>query len=285
MARLRRVRARAPRRIPWFAGTVLLAVAFLAVFGDLVAPHDAAEFNLTATYKPLFFMEGADDRFLLGTDGKGHDVLSRLIVGARVSLIVASLVVVVAGALGTVLGLLAGYFGGWTDSVIMRLVDIMLSIPAILLALVLVAAVGPGFAQIIGIIALTSWPSYARLVRGEVLVIRELDYVRLAKVAGASSTRILAKHVFPQVTNTLLVIATLQIGVVMIFEAALSFLGLGVQPPDTSWGQMISEGRNVMASAWWLAALPGISITLTVLSANLLGDWLRDTLDPKRRQV
>ena len=224
-------------------------------------------------------------KFLLGTDVLGRDILSRIIFGARISLIVAAVTLGVGGGIGVAVGLLSGYYGGWLDELLMRLVDIILSLPLILVALVLVVAVGQSFEMIIVVLALWIWPRFARMVRGEVLQLKTLDYVALARVAGASTTRILFVHLFPGTVNTLIVVATLQVGIVILVEATLSFLGAGVPPPDPAWGSMVADGRDRLVDAWWVATMPGIAILITVMSLNLFGDWLRDTLDPKLRQM
>ena len=224
-------------------------------------------------------------KFLLGTDVLGRDILSRIIFGARISLIVAAVTLGVGGGIGVAVGLLSGYYGGWMDELLMRLVDIILSLPLILVALVLVVAIGQSFEMIIVVLALWIWPRFARMVRGEVLQLKTLDYVALARVAGASTTRILFVHLFPGTINTLIVVATLQVGIVILVEATLSFLGAGVPPPDPAWGSMVADGRDRLVDAWWVATMPGIAILITVMSLNLFGDWLRDTLDPKLRQM
>ena len=224
-------------------------------------------------------------KFLLGTDQLGRDILSRIIYGARISLIVAGVTLVFGGGFGVLIGLLSGWYGGWLDEVMMRLVDIILALPLILVALVLVVAVGQSFEVIIAVLALWIWPRFARMVRGEVLQLKTLDYVALARVAGASTPRILLMHLFPGTINTLIVVATLQVGIVILVEATLSFLGAGVPPPDPAWGSMVADGRNQLVDAWWVATMPGVAILITVLSLNLFGDWLRDTLDPKLRQM
>ena len=205
--------------------------------------------------------------------------------GARVSLSISLVGIFVGGIIGASLGMLAGYFGGWIDTVIMRLVDISLALPAILLALVLAAATGPSFQTIIVVVAFVLWALYARQVRGEVLSIRERDFVARARVAGASQLRVMVRHILPNVTNTIIVLATLQVGSVIILEAALSFLGLGIPRPTPAWGIMVADGRQLIVSAWWISFFPGLAITLTVFSLNLLGDWLRDRLDPKLKQI
>ena len=224
-------------------------------------------------------------KYLLGTDHLGRGMLSRIIHGARISLIIATITLGIGGAVGTTLGLAAGYFGGWVDELLMRIVDIFLALPLILVALVLVVALGPSFALIVGVLILFIWVRFARQIRGEVLHLKTTDYVALAKVAGASTPRILFIHLFPGIVNTLIVVATLQVSIVILAESGLSFLGAGVPPPTPAWGSMVANGRDVLADAWWISTMPGVAILLTVLSLNLFGDWLRDRLDPKLRQL
>ena len=228
---------------------------------------------------------GGSTEYLLGTDKLGRDILSRIIFGARISLIVAGVTLGVGGGFGVIVGLLSGWYGGWVDEVAMRLVDIILALPLILVALVLVVAVGQSFEMIIAVLALWIWPRFARMVRGEVLELKTRDYVALARVAGARTPRILFVHLFPGTINTLIVVATLQVGIVILVEASLSFLGAGVPPPDPAWGSMVADGRDLLVDAWWAATMPGIAILITVMSLNLFGDWLRDKLDPKLRQM
>ena len=223
--------------------------------------------------------------FLLGTDHLGRDLLSRTIYGARISLIMAAVTLGVGGTIGIVLGLLAGWNGRLIDELIMRLVDIELSLPLILVALVLVVALGQSLTIIVAVLAVWIWPRFARMVRGEVLQLKNMDYVSLARVAGASPLRIMVVHLFPGTINTLIVVATLQVGIVILVEASLSFLGAGVPPPEPAWGSMVAEGRDRLADAWWIATIPGIAVLLTVMSLNLFGDWLRDKLDPRLRQI
>jgi peptide/nickel transport system permease protein len=229
--------------------------------------------------------KGGSWEYPLGTDKQGRDILSRIIHGARVSLTVSLVAVFIAGLVGTSLGLMAGYFGGGMDHLLMRVVDIALSIPAILLALVLVAALGPSFVTVIAVIAGIFWSRYARLVRGNTLAVMSQDFVARARVAGASNFRIMVRHIFPNVVNTVIVLATLEIGQVILLEATLSFLGAGIPRPTPAWGLMVSDGRELIVDAWWVAFFPGIAILLVVLSLNLFGDWLRDRLDPKLRNV
>lgn len=221
----------------------------------------------------------------LGTDQLGRDILSRIIVGSRVTLMIAGSAVILGGIIGVVLGLVAGYFGGWYDRVLMRLVDIQLAFPLMLLALLVVAALGPSLHNLIAVLALTSWVRYARIVRGQVLTVRELDYVQAARALGAGHLRILARHILPNVLTPILVVATLELARTIVLEAGLSFLGLGIQPPSPSWGRMLADGRTYIASAWWIITLPGLALMLTVLGVNLLGDWLRDWLDPKSERA
>ena len=224
-------------------------------------------------------------KYLLGTDQLGRDLLSRVIYGARISLIVAAVTLGVGGTIGVTLGLVAGWYGRWVDELIMRFVDVMLSMPLILVALVLVVALGQSFTVIVTVLCLFIWPRFARQVRGELLQLKHMDYVSLAKVSGASTPRILLVHIFPGTINTLIVVATLQVGIVILLESVLSFLGAGVPPPTAAWGSMVSDGRDRLAGFWWIATFPGLAIMLTVMSLNLFGDWLRDKLDPRLRQL
>ncbi|MBI3953304.1 MAG: ABC transporter permease [Chloroflexi bacterium] len=264
---------------------ILVGFVMVAVFGGFFAPHDPGIPDLRNTYRPPFWQEGGTTNFLLGTDNLGRDMLSRLILGARVSLLV--ILVGIPGhiAIGVTLGLVSGYAGRGVDTFIMRLVDIYLAFPTILLALALIPVLGPGIKTIFIIIIVTGWAGYARIIRSEVLTVKSRDFVSLAKVAGASDLRIIFSHILPQVINTMLVISTLQVGTVIIFEASLSFLGIGTQPPMSSWGQILSDGRQYVSTAWWIAFFPGVFIVMTCLSANLLGDWVRDKLDPRLRQL
>ena len=228
--------------------------------------------------------QGGTKKYLLGTDHLGRDILTRMIYGARISLIVAGVALATGGTLGVTLGLLAGWYGGWVDELIMRLVDIELAIPIILVALVMVVALGHTFNILLIVLAIWIWPRFARQIRGEVLQLKTLDYVALARVAGASTPRILFKHLFPGVTNTLIVVATLQVGIVILLESSLSYLGAGVPSPTPAWGSRVAGGRDLLAEHWWVSTIPGLAILATVMSLNLFGDWLRDTLDPRLRQ-
>ena len=276
------------RRYPLFPVVLLLAVMVIpAIFADWIAPHDPKLGSLSAKLQPPAWMEGGSTEYLLGTDRVGRDILSRIMHGARVSVMIAAIAILIAGVVGTTLGIAAGYWGGWVDGLVMRLVDISLSIPIILLALVIVAATKPSMATVITVLVLLMWSRYARLVRGETLAVRVQDFIARAQVSGASHRRIMLRHVFPNVFNSIIVLATLNVGFVIILEATLSFLGAGIPPPEPAWGLMVADGRVLIASAqgWWVSLFPGLAIMLVVLSMNLLGDWLRDRLDPKQRQV
>ena len=233
---------------------------------------------------------GGSSKYWLGTDQLGRDILSRIIYGARISLLAAAVTLGVGGCIGVLLGLVAGWYGGVADEAVMRFVDILLAIPLVLIALAMVATLGSSLMIIVAVLTIFIWPRFARQLRGEVLQLKNMDYVSLAKVAGASTPRILFVHIFPGTINTLIVVATLQVGIVILLEATLSFLGAGVPPPTASWGGMVSDGRNHLAGgfqtgSWWLSTFPGVAIVLTVMSLNLFGDWLRDKLDPRLRQI
>lgn len=267
------------------AALLLLFLVIPAIFAPWVAPHDPYDGSLSNRLTPPIWQQGGTTEHLLGTDKLGRDMLSRIIYGARVSLTVSLIAIFVGGIIGTALGLISGYFGRWVDAVLMRLVDISLSLPTILLALVLVAAVGPSFGTVITVLIVLLWARYARLVRGETLSIKELDFIARARVAGASHTRIMIRYIFPNVINSIVVLATLQVGYVILLESALSFLGAGLPRAEPAWGVMVADGRELIVTAWWVSMFPGIAIMLTVLSLNLLGDWLRDYLDPKLKNL
>ena len=273
------------RELPWFPGVVLAALVLTAVFAAYLAPQSPTEGDITQKLIPPIWMERGDWEHPLGTDRFGRDVLSRIIYGSRISLLVSLIAIGVAGTFGTALGLISGYRGGLIDAVLMRLTDIALSLPLILIAVVLVAVSEPSFGNVILVIALLLWPRFARQVRGETLAIKQQDFVALAVVAGRSSWWIMSRHIFPNVVPTLLVITTLQVGYVILLEGTLSFLGVGVPPPNPAWGLMIADGRGFLATAWWISLFPGLAMLLIVLAVNLMGDWLRDHLDPKLRQL
>jgi peptide/nickel transport system permease protein len=266
--------------------SILGALLFVAVFANALAPHDPEVGTLGERFRPPFWQQGGSEKFLLGSDHLGRDVLSRLIFGARVSIVVGFTAVLVAGVLGTGLGILSGYLGGWVDQVIMRITDAWLALPALTFAIFLAAVVGPSEMNIVIILGLVYWTRYARVIRGEVLSLKERDFVRLAIVAGCSRRTIMKRHILPNVLNSAIVLGTLMLGVVVVTEAALSFLGVGVPPPKPAWGLMLADGKKgMMAGYWWLTVLPGCCIMFMVLSANLLGDWLRVKLDPQLRQL
>ncbi len=280
-----RIGFRRARRLPLIPITLIFVLLVIpAAFADLIAPHSPTAGGLSQRYLPPVW-DGGTSEHILGTDRIGRDVLSRIIHGSRVSVKVSVIGIFLGGVIGVTLGLAAGYFGGTLDLVVMRLVDITLSIPSILFALVLAAAIGAGLTTVLIVIGYILWAYYARQVRGEVLGIRESDYISRARVTGASNWRIIRLHIFPNVINTIIVLATLQVGFVILLEASLSFLEVGIQRPSPAWGLMVADGREVIVSFWWVSLFPGLAIMLTVLSLNLLGDWLRDRLDPKLKQI
>jgi peptide/nickel transport system permease protein len=272
-----------------FPGVSLAILLFLLIipglFAEWVAPHDPIKGSLSKRLKPPMWVQGGSVEYPLGTDKVGRDILSRMIHGSRVSLRVSLEAILVSGVIGTALGLISGYFGGRTDAVIMRLVDISLGLPIILIALVFVAALGPSFTTVIVVTSILLWSRYARQVRGETLSIKEYDFIARARVAGASHFRIMFRYILPNVVNSLTVLATLQVGFVILLESSLSFLGAGIPRPTPAWGLMVADGRELIVTAWWIAMFPGLAIMLTVLSLNLLGDWLRDHLDPKLKNI
>ena len=273
------------REAPTFPTIIMLLFLVCGIFGSQIAPHDPNKTSFRDSLAPPFWMEGGSTKYLLGTDQLGRDMLSRIIVGTKISLEVGVMVVVFAGLIGATAATVAGYIGGKTDIVIMRLVDMIISFQFLVLAVVLAAILGASKWNIIYILAGVSWAWYARVLRAEVLSLKERDFIKLAVVAGASKMRIIVLHIFPNIVNSLVVIATLNLGTVIIAEASLSFLGLGVPPPDPAWGSMVNEGRNYIGQAWWLCTWPGIAICLVVISFNLMGDWLRVRLDPRFRQT
>jgi peptide/nickel transport system permease protein len=278
------------REVPVWPLLIIMAVVFGAIFADVLAPHDPevsvkdASGRPMRSYLPPFWMEGGSLRTPLGTDFHSRDILSRLLYGARVSLLVGGVGTLVAGALGTLLGILAGYLGGWCDQIIMRITDAWMALPSLIFAIFLASVLKPSLWNIIVILALVFWSQYARIVRSQVLSLRERPFVQLAQVTGAGTLRIIWRHILPNVMNTVMVLFSLTIGVAIIIEASLSFLGVGVPPPKPAWGLMMSEGRGpLIAGKWWISVFPGLCIMLLVLATNLLGDWLRVRLDPQLR--
>lgn len=272
------------RQAPRFPVITIFIFIIFGVFGKLIAPHDPTATSFRLALTPPAWMNGGLWSYPLGTDHLGRDILSRIIVGAGASLEVGIMVVAFSGLLGATLAILGGYLGGKADMLIMRLVDMVLSMPFLILAVTLSAIMGASKYNLIIILAGVSWAWYSRVLRSEVLKLKEGDFIRLAIVAGCSKYRIMLRHIFPNIVNSLVVLATLSLGVVIIAEASLSFLGLGI-PPDPAWGSMINEGRNYIGQAWWVSLWPGLAILLVVLSFNLLGDWFRVRLDPKFRQT
>ncbi len=270
---------------PGFIGLLLLvALVLVAIFAPLIAPHDPAAQSLRERLLPPAWVLDGSWVHPLGTDNLGRDVLSRIMFGARVSLLVGTGVVVVAGGFGVFMGLLAGYFGGRTDSFIMRWVDTQVAFPGLLLALIILAVVGPSMTTVIVVLALNGWMVYARITRGVVLSVREEPYVEAAELVGCKPARVLYRHVLPNLTSPLLTLAILEFARIILAEAALSFLGLGVQPPATSWGLDVATGKEYMFRAWWLVTFPGLAIGIVVLAINLLASWARVTSDPQERE-
>jgi len=273
--------------VPILPGVILLALILTAIFADVIAPYDPTVPVAGAkVFQPPFWMNGGSLIAPFGTDFQGRDVLSRLIYGARVSLLVGITGTLVAGGIGLTLGILAGYLGGWVDHAVMRLTDAWLALPFLMFAIFLAALLGAGVSNIIIVFGLVYWTRYARVIRGEVLTLREREFVRLAQVAGVSTPKIVMRHIVPNVMNTWMVLASLTVGVVIVTEASLSFLGVGVPPPTPAWGSMLADARStLMVGYWWLTVLPGLCISAVVLAANLFGDWLRVRLDPQRRDL
>ena len=279
----RRLSAFRTEGLPILPIAILVTLAILAIFAELIAPHNPEIGSLSQRFKPPAWIQGGSTAHLLGTDHIGRDVLSRLIFGARVSMMVGFTAVIIAGVLGSTLGILSGYLGGWVDQVIMRITDTWLALPALTFAIFLAAIVGPSEWNIVIILGAVYWTRYARVIRGEVLSLKERDFVRLAIVAGCSKRTIMRRHLLPNVANTAIVLATLMLGVVIVSEAALSFLGVGVRPPTPTWGGMISDATRWYQIDPWFMLWPGLAIFVTVLAFNLFGDGLRDALDPRSR--
>lgn len=264
-------------------GTTILGIMLLmAVFAGQIAPHDPAAQYLAERLQPPSFVSGRPDH-VLGTDAVGRDVLSRLIHGARVSLLVGLAAVLVAGVFGVAFGVLSGFAGGWVDGVLMRVVDIQMSIPFMVLALAVMAILGPSLRNVIIVLAISSWVSYARVARAGVIALKHSDMVEAARALGASSGRVVLRYLLPQLQSSLVVVATLEVGRMILAEASLSYLGMGVPPSVPTWGSIAADGRDYITTAWWIATLPGFAILMTVLGINFVGDWLRDRLDPTLR--
>ena len=280
------------RRYPILPVLVIIAIIVSAIFAPLLATHDPLIGNLRDQDRPPFWQSESPisgkeglTKYPLGTDPLGRDILSRIIWGARYSMIIASIVIVTGAVGGTILGMVAGYFGGFSDEVLMRLVDLTLGVPFILVALATVVVFGSSVTLVIALLILFSWSGFARQVRAETLRLRTIDYVLQARIAGASPVRIIARHIVPGVTNTVMVIASLNIGQLILTEATLSFLGVGIPKPSPAWGSMVADGRDYIGTSYWMALFPGIAIFLVVFAFNFLGDWVRDRLDPRLRQL
>jgi peptide/nickel transport system permease protein len=273
---------RLSRDLPALAGLgVIAAAVVVAAFAPALAPSDPVKNRLLDRLTPPMWAQGGSSRHPLGTDTLGRDVLSRLLHGARISLIVGLAAVLVAGVVGVGLGLVAGYRGGWADDLLMRLGDIQLAFPVLLLGVVVIAVLGASLTNMILVLGASGWVTYARIARGETLSLKERDFVAAARALGAPARHVVARHLLPNVLPPLLVVTTFSVARTIIAEASLSFLGLGLPPPTPSWGAMLDEGRNYITTGWWLALFPGLAILLLVLAINLCGDWLRDALDPR----
>lgn len=268
-------------RPPLVPAAIALAFVFCGMFGPLIAPYSLDATDFAAVLRPPFWQEGGSLAHLLGTDQLGRDILTRMLHGSQLSLVLAAISVAGAGTIGVALGVIAGYSRGFLSALILRVVDAFLALPFFLVAMAFVAALGVSTTNIIIVMALTTWPAFTRIVRAEALRVRESDYVALAKVAGVPPWRVAVEHILPNVLNGVIVMATIDFGRVVLLESGLSFLGLGVQPPSVSWGLLLADGKQFITFAWWLTVMPGLALLLTVLSFNMLGDWLRDRLDPR----
>jgi peptide/nickel transport system permease protein len=273
------------KRLPLIPAGILGVFLVCALFAEVLTWQNPYETSLRLRFRPPVWVQGGNWEHPLGTDHLGRDVCTRVIYGARISLSVGVLTVLLAGAIGAAIGLLSGFYGGRMDALLMRTADATLAFPIILFALILAVTIGPSLPNVVLAVAIVLWARYARVIRGEVLSLKERDFIAQAQLTGCSTWRILLWHLFPNTLNTLIVLLTLQIGYVILVEASLSFLGAGIPPPIPAWGSMVAEGRDYMTRAWWVSVFPGMAILLVVLSLNLLGDWVRDTLDPRLRQV
>ncbi len=272
------------KRLPWTPIVILGGFLFIVAFAGLISPHSPYKMNLDIRLKPPGWEE-AGSKYFLGTDTLGRDLLSRIFYGARISLMVAGAGLLSGAVIGLTIGIISGYVGGKTDAVLMRLTDAFMALPTLLIALVFVMTLGPGLQTVILALALVTWARFSRIIRSEVLTLKEREFVLLAKVAGCSSLRIMLSHILSNTFNTFVVICSLQVSQCILMEASLSFLGAGIPPPTPTWGNMTSEGRNYITTAWWICVFPGMALTLVVFSFNTFGDWLRDRLDPKLRQL
>jgi peptide/nickel transport system permease protein len=264
---------------------ILLGLVVTALLSPYVAPHNPLRERLIDRLLPPAWVEDGEWRYLLGTDHLGRDLVSRIIYGSRVSLVVGVVAVAIGGALGIALGVAAGFLGGQTDEVIMAVADMQLAFPTILFAIAIIAVLGPSFINLVIVIGISGWVTYARIARGQVLSVREKEFVEAIRAQGGSQWRIVWRHILPNILSPLIVVATLDLARTIILESTLSFLGLGIQPPTPSWGGMLSDGREYLLSAWWIATFPGVALMLTALSFNRLGDWVRDLTDPRLRRT
>ena len=277
----RNLRLFATSKLSLATAAVVFVFILMAVAAPLFAPHDPNETDLFRRLQPPAWMEGGEWAYLLGCDALGRDIFSRIIYGARVSIFIGASVILVATTIGTLAGLAAGYLRGWTDIVISRLVDILLGFPYLIFAIALIAMTGPGLQNIILALAYKEWVIPCRVVRGETLAAREIEYVEAARAMGGSSRYIMLREILPNILSPVVVVSTVRMAHVIILEASLSFLGLGVQPPTASWGSMVADGRSFMLEAWWVSTFPGLAILLLVLSINVVSQGLRDAFDPK----
>jgi peptide/nickel transport system permease protein len=284
--RRRRISRRGAWGMPWTMVpflVLLLGALVVAVIGPWIAPYDPTVGSLRARLVPPIFLEGGRPEYLLGTDAQGRDILSRAIIGSQASLVVGLGGLVVGSLIGSTIGLIAGYVGGWLDDALMTLADIQLAFPNILLAIAVIAVLGPSLPNLIAMVGLSGWVTYARIGRSAVVRIRHEEFIEAVRCLGGSGLRIVVRHVLPNVASALLVVGTLDLSRIIIMESTLSFLGLGIQPPTPSWGGMIGEGRGYLDSAWWIAIVPGAALFVTTMSISRLGDWIRDVLDPTMR--
>lgn len=273
------------RLVPVLPIAVLTVFVIVGLSAPILTPYDPVRNDLINSLQPPAWVDGGSTDHLLGTDSFGRDVFTRLVYGARVSLSVAAFALLIAVTIGAVVGVTAGFLGGWVDSALMRLTDVLLALPTLLVALVVAIAVGPSFRNLVLVLGLLIWPRIARLIRGETLALKKADFVRYSSAIGVSAWATVTRHIFHNVLPTLLVATTLEIGAVILSEASISFLGAGLPPPQASWGVMIADGEALIATGWWITIAPGLAIVITVLSSNALGDWLRDHLDPKTRRM
>ncbi len=262
---------------------IVLVILGSAIFAPLIAPHDPTAGHIGQRLQPPGFVNEQAERYVLGTDQQGRDILSRLIFGARVSMTIGIGVIAVAGTVGTILGLISGYYGGRVDDLIMRAVDTQTAFPGLLLALVIITMIGPSARNIIIVLSINGWMVFARITRGIMLTIREKDYIDAARLVGCSDLRIMLRHAFPNLISPTLTLITLELARIILAEASLSFLGLGIQPPESSWGLMIADGRDYITIAWWMVTFPGIAIAITVFGVMTVANWLRTVTDPEQR--